>query len=153
MSSLEKHALLSKKIVTLVLLNALVLGTLIFFGFMRMSIGFVRDKPLAQICMVVGFLIVYSFIYITYLRGWLCNKTIPKFYKREIIPNRAENQQTAWDYVVFGAAALSLSLVPLAGYADRNSSSNSAGCGSGGCSSGDGGGCGGSGCGGCGGGD
>jgi hypothetical protein len=154
-NAFKKYVNKSKKFGKLFYFNFGVLGLLLMLGFIRLTTGLLRDKPVTQVLIAVVVLTIMMILYLNRLTKQMCTDTIPNLYKNEILPARQIEGNWQWNYFLFETAVLSTLFVPLIEYVDRNNNNNNnnnsgSSCGTS-CGSSCGSSC--SSCGGCGGGD
>ena len=136
MDALKKYFIKSKAFGRLFYLNFGVLALLLMLGFIRLSTGLIRDKPVTQIFFVLVFLIIIIIAYLWRLTKIFCSISIPELYKNEILPTRQDANDWEWRYFSIGPAVLAASFLPMVHYVDRNNrGSAGGGCGSSGGSS------------------
>ncbi|MBD3906710.1 DUF1399 domain-containing protein [Chryseobacterium sp. Ch-15] len=149
MEAIKKYFNRSKAFSNLFVLNIVVFLSLIMFGFLRITTGILRDKPILLISFAV---VILSFMMIGYLfrlTNLFSSKVLPDLYKTVILPKKNTNNNWQWSYFLMGSAVLTTSFVPLTAQSTYNGSSGGCGtssssdssCGGSSCSS----------CGGCGG--
>lgn len=149
MEAVKKYFNRSKAFSNLFVMNFVVFLSLIMFGFLRIVIGILREKPILLISFAV---IILSFMMIGYLlklTNLFSSKILPNLYKTAILPKKNTNNDWQWSYFLMGTAVLTTSFVPLtakstydgSGGGCGTSSSSDSSCGGSSCSS----------CGGCGG--
>ena len=151
MDALKKYFIKSKAFGRLFYLNFGVLAFLLMLGFIRLTTGLIRDKPVTQLFFVLFFLIIILIAYLWRLPKIFCSISLPDLYKYKILPTRQNANDWEWRYFSIGPAVLAASFLPMVSYTNKKDSATGAGgCGSSGGSS-----CGSScsSCGGCGGGD
>ena len=150
MDAFKKYFNKSKKFGNLFCLNFGILTILLMLGFVRLTSGILREKPVTQILIMTIILTIVIIAYLNRLTKLVCTQTIPDLYKTEILPTRQIENNWQWSYFLLGSAVFTTAFVPLVNYTDKNNSNGSncgtscgSSCGSS-CSSSDG-------CGGCGG--
>jgi hypothetical protein len=125
MNAFKKYFNKSRKFGKLFYLNFGILSILLMLGFIRLTTGILRDKPVTQIVITVVVLTVLIIVYLNRLIKLVCTDTIPNLYKNEILPTRQIDGNWQWSYFLLGTAALATSFVPLVNYVDKNNSSGS----------------------------
>lgn len=124
------------------------MSILISIGLSRLALGLSREKPVLYISFVMTALVLLSVFYLKRIKNYLFIKSIPDFYKNEIV-TEGHKRSWEWNYFVFGEVLFVTSFIPLIDFTDRKASNVGTGCGTS-CGSSCGSSCGG-GCGGCGG--
>jgi uncharacterized membrane protein YgcG len=135
MDAFKKYFIKSKVFGKLFYINFVVLALLITLGLVRYSTGLLRDRPVAQIFMVVAILTVLAIAYLCRLIGFVCVDTIPKLYQKEILPKKEIENSWQWQYFLMGSTVLTSSFVPLVNYTNKNENNSTGTCGSSGGSS------------------
>jgi hypothetical protein len=125
MDAFKKYFNKSKKFGNLFYLNFGVLTILLMFGFIRLSSGILREKPVTQILVVTIVLIIITIVFLNRLTKLVCTQTIPDLYKTEILPTRQIENNWQWSYFLLGSAVLTTAFVPLVNYIDKNNSNGS----------------------------
>lgn len=128
MDAFKKYFNKSKRFGNLFYLNFGVLTILLMFGFIRMTSGILRERPITQILIATIILTIIIIAYLKRLTNIVCTKTIPDLYKTEILPTRQIENNWQWSYFLLGSAVLTTAFVPLVNYIDKNNS-NSSSCG------------------------
>ncbi|WP_426474748.1 glycine-rich domain-containing protein [Chryseobacterium balustinum] len=149
MDEVKKYFIRSKVFSNLFVLNFAVFLSLIMFGFLRIVIGILRDKPVLLISFAVVIFIFMMIGYLLKLTNLFSSKILPDLYKTAILPKKNTDNDWQWSYFLLGTAVLTTSFVPLtakstydgSGGGCGTSSSSDSSCGGSSCSS----------CGGCGG--
>jgi hypothetical protein len=162
MDAFEKYLTKSKKFGSLFYTNFIIFSLLFLFSFTRIITGISRHKPVTLIVFATILLLVLASVILYRLLGRFLRETIPNMYKNDILTKNSIDENSQWNYFLFGKVALAFALAPLVINFENQqketggscSSSCSNGNGGSGCASSCGGGssCGSS-CGGCGGGD
>jgi len=145
MDAFKWHFSQSKQFARLFYLNFTVFAALIMFPLIRLTTGVVRDKPIFEIALLTGFLVIFMVKHLYVLNQQFCARTIPDLYKSAILPAIKDEQDWRWSYFLYGSAVLTATLVPLVSY-ERGRGGDGGGassCGSCGSSCGSCGGCGG----------
>jgi hypothetical protein len=125
MDAFKKYFNKSKKFGNLFYLNFGVLTILLMFGFIRLSSGILREKPVTQILVVTIILIIITIVFLNRLTKLVCTQTIPDLYKTEILPTRQIENNWQWSYFLLGSAVLTTAFVPLVNYKDKNNNNGS----------------------------
>jgi len=125
MDAFKKYFNKSKKFGNLFYLNFGVLTILLMFGFIRLSSGILREKPVTQILVVTIVLIIITIVFLNRLTKLVCTQTIPDLYKTEILPTRQIENNWQWSYFLLGSAVLTTAFVPLVNYIDKNNNNGS----------------------------
>jgi hypothetical protein len=125
MDAFKKYFNKSKKFGNLFYLNFGVLTILLMFGFIRLSSGILREKPVTQILVVTIILIIITIFFLNRLTKLVCTQTIPDLYKTEILPTRQIENNWQWSYFLLGSAVLTTAFVPLVNYIDKNNNNGS----------------------------
>jgi hypothetical protein len=125
MDAFKKYFNKSKKFGNLFYLNFGVLTILLMFGFIRLSSGILREKPVTQILVVTIILIIITIVFLNRLTKLVCTQTIPDLYKTEILPTRQIENNWQWSYFLLGSAVLTTAFVPLVNYIDKNNNNGS----------------------------
>jgi hypothetical protein len=154
-AALKRYILKSKKFSQLFFTNFIVLTLLFLLSFSRLVVGIMREVPsvyILFITLVFGILIAW---FLNRLCHQFTKRTLPNWYKFDLLPSRQLAQSPDWLYFLIGVSALAPPFQWIAGNIERTGvqmygdfSGGGASCGASGGSCG-GGGCGG-GCGGCG---
>lgn len=147
LDAFRKYFNKSRKFGFLFYTNFAVLAVLLLLSFTRVATGVLRDKPVSQIVLATVILAVITAAFLHRLTKQICTTTLPRLYKKDILPGRQTANNWQWTYFLSGPAVLAASFLPLTRIADSNNSSGSSDGSS--CSSGCGSSC--SSCGGCGG--
>lgn len=147
---IKDHIINSQKFQYLYWAAVICMSVILSIGVSRLVLGFSNGRPISYITVVVFGLIMGVIYYAKKIKFYLFNKSIPNFYKNEVL-NAEHKQEWEWNYFVLGNVLLLSSFVPLTNYTNRHNSGSGTSCGtSSGSSCGSS--CGGGGCGGCGGG-
>lgn len=109
--ALKKYHIKSKSFGNLFYLNFSILATLLLQGAVRLSTGILRNKPITIICITLIVLTILTAVYLWRLTKLFLTKTVPDFYRQEIIPSAEDDPQ--WRYFLMGTAALAVPFVPL----------------------------------------
>lgn len=125
MNAFKKYFNKSKKFGNLFYLNFGVLTILLMFGFIRLTSGILRDRPITQILIATIILTIIIITYLKRLTNIVCTQTIPDLYKTEILPTRQIENNWQWSYFLLGSAVLTTAFVPLVNYIDKNNSNGS----------------------------
>ena len=149
MDAVKKYFNRSKVFSNLFVLNFIVFLSLIMFGFLRITTGILREKPILQISFAVIILVFLMIGYLFRLTNLFSSKILPDLYRVKILPERNTSNDWQWSYFLLGTAVLTTSFVPLTNRTASDgsssvcgtSSSSDSSCGGSSCSS----------CGGCGG--
>ena len=128
MDAFKKYFNKSKRFGNLFYLNFGVLTILLMFGFIRMTSGILRERPITLILIATIILTIIIIAYLKRLTNIVCTKTIPDLYKTEILPTQQIENNWQWSYFLLGSAVLTTAFVPLVNYIDKNNS-NSSSCG------------------------
>jgi hypothetical protein len=130
-TAFKKYITKSKPFATLFYVNLGVLLLVLMIGFIRLTMGVLRDKP-TDVILVTLFLLTIVIIYhLRRLPKLICTRTLPGLYKKEILPVRQGEKNLQWDYFIFGATVLTASLAPLISHANAtNDASFYTSCGS-----------------------
>lgn len=129
-------------------INITVLFTLFFPGLVRLSTGISNNKPVVLLVIALSAYLVFIVWYLIRIRTLFSTKTLPEFYKNQLIPSQVSTSPQDWNYFLLGSAALVPFLIPIVDRRREYGSDSSSDGGSSGSS--DGSSCGSS-CGGCGG--
>ncbi|HMR90344.1 MAG TPA: hypothetical protein PKD51_19415, partial [Saprospiraceae bacterium] len=128
MNAFKKYFNKSKKFGNLFYLNFSILTILLLFGFIRLTTGILREKPVIQILIATIILTILIIAHLNRLTKLVCTHTIPDLYKTEILPTREIENNWQWSYFLFGSAVLTTAFIPLVEYIDKNrSNGNSCG--------------------------
>lgn len=124
---LPKAKYKSSEFTNLFYLNFGVLAFALSLGMVRLAMGLMRDKPVAQLVfflVIIGFVMMYRLWRLTTA---ITEQVIPKFYRAHIVPAQQKNTNPDWQYFLMGTAALTPVLLPIVRRhnADNNSSSDS----------------------------
>lgn len=155
----KKYFLQTQAFAKIFLFNLVILALIFWIGVLRFATGIVRERPVLFIGITLAVTLVVFTIFLVWSYNYFFKVTVPQFYKETILPGTDTLHNWQWQYFLHSAAAITplfLPLVTMAEIKQRDSSSDSGGCGGGSCGGGScgGGSCGGGGgCGGCGGGD
>ncbi|MCD1116606.1 glycine-rich domain-containing protein [Chryseobacterium turcicum] len=148
MEAVKKYFNRSRFFSNLFVLNLIVFLSLMMFGFLRITTGILREKPILQISFVVIILIFMMIGYLFRLTLLFGSKILPNLYKTVILPKKNTNNDWQWSYFLLGTAVLTTSFAPLTNQTTAitsdggcGTSSSDSSCGGSSCSS----------CGGCGG--
>lgn len=125
MDAFKKYFNKSKKFGNLFYLNFGVLTILLMFGFIRLTTGIFREKPVTQILIATIILTIIIIAYLKRLTQIVCTQTIPDLYKREILPTRQIEKNWQWSYFLLGSAVLTTAFVPLVNDIEKNNSNGS----------------------------
>ncbi|MCO5950817.1 hypothetical protein [Mucilaginibacter flavidus] len=151
MDGLNAYVCSSKQFIGLYITNFVLFAIVFALGGGRLITGVTRDRPVTLIAIVLVAFAIFAFIYLQRLTSAVGTITLPKFYYKNIVPQKSEDDWE-WHYFAIGSIAFAATFAPLASFADRGQSSGWGGGdsgSSGGSSCGSS--CGGSFCGGCGG--
>lgn len=137
MNALQKYLNKSSEFTNLFYINFGVLAFALSLGMVRLAMGLMRDKPVAQLVfflVIIGFVMMYRLWRLTTA---ITEQVIPKFYRAHIVPAQQKNTNPDWQYFLMGTAALTPVLLPMVRRhnADSNSSSDSSSSDSSGCGS------------------
>jgi uncharacterized protein (TIGR04222 family) len=146
MDAFNNYFTQSVPFIKLFIVNFSLLSVVFVLGAVRLITGIVRDRPVNLILMAVLVCLVIMAVYLKYLSVAIGITTLPRYYKKNILPEKPEISDWDWEYFLLGNAVFDFSFIPLAGYSGNVSVSGSDSGGSS-CSSG---GDSGSSCGGCG---
>jgi len=148
---IKKELVFSKNNMQLFITNYVFIIFFLAIGVSRLVIGIIREKAVLFLILLMAIVFYISFLFLKKTLYSIVQKTIPKHFKNEIIPNtKTEHTGWEWNYFLNGTALLSAAFIPIAN--TYTSSNYFSGCGSS-CGSGCGSSCGsscGGGCGGCG---
>ncbi len=156
MDGLNAYVCSSKQFIGLYITNFVLFAVVFALGGGRLITGATRDRPVTLIAIVLVAFAIFTFVYPQRLTSAIGTITLPKFYYKNIVPQKSEDDWE-WHYFAIGSIAFASTFAPLASFADRGQSSgwgggNSGSSGGSSCGSSCGGSsCGGSSCGGCGG--
>jgi hypothetical protein len=125
MDAFRKYFNKSKKFGNLFYLNFGILTILLMVGFIRLTSGVLREKPVTQILIATIILTIIIIAYINRLTKLVCTQTIPDLYKSEILPTRQIDDNWQWSYFLLGSAVLTTTFVPLVNYIDKNNNNGS----------------------------
>lgn len=125
MDAFRKYFNKSKKFGNLFYLNFGILTTLLMFGFIRLTSGVLREKPVTQILIATIILTIIIIAYLNRLTKLVCTQTIPELYKSEILPTRQIDDNWQWSYFLLGSAVLTTSFIPIVNYIEKNNNNGS----------------------------
>jgi len=149
MDAFQKYFVKSKAFGRVFYINFGVFAVLFLIGFVRLTTGLLRDKPVTQIAIAIIALVIVFIFLLNRLTRLVCTDIIPQQYRRELLPAGQMNH-SRWKYFLFGTAVLVPAFAPLTKPQQRYGDETDSGSNS--CGSSCGASCGSS-CGGCGGGD
>jgi hypothetical protein len=139
----------SAPFVKLFTINFTVLAFIFLIGAVRLVAGWMRDKPIIIIGVVMMVCIFLTVTYLHYLTVAIGTAVLPKFYLKNILPEKTIKNDWEWDYFLTGNDVFVASFIPIV--AAFTGSGGGGGDSGSSCGSGGGGGCGSGGsCGGCG---
>lgn len=148
---IKDHIINSQKFQYLYWFAVIYMSVILSIGVSRLLFGFSNGRPIFYIAVIMFGLIIGSIYYAKKIKFHFFSKSIPNFYKNEVL-NAEHKQQWEWNYFVLGKVLLLSSFIPLTNYTNRHNSGSGTSCGTS-CGSSCGSSCGGGGgCGGCGGG-
>ncbi len=146
MQAFLKYLDRSPKLAKIYKVNFIVLFILLMLGVIRIITGATRDKPVFEIALICGLLLLIIIFSLRLLLIKIPVRLLPVLYKKEILPKVKKDEKEKWKYFVKGFFAYNVIFITMM---NRNSGKTS--------DSGSGSSCGGSSCGssygGCGGGD
>lgn len=116
MDAFKKYFLKSKKFATLFLINFAVISSIIMVSFVRLSLGFIRGKPIGFIFALTAILCFLMYFFLNRLTLQVCKETIPNIYKYELLTEDQKNDDWQWSYFLIGTMALSSGLATLVNY-------------------------------------
>lgn len=125
MDAFRKYFNKSKKFGNLFYLNFGILTILLMVGFIRLTSGVLREKPVTQILIATIILTIIIIAYLNRLAKLVCTQTIPDLYKSEILLTKQIDDNWQWSYFLLGSAVLTTTFVPLVNYIDKNNNNGS----------------------------
>lgn len=127
MDAFKKYFIKSKAFGKLFCLNFILLNLLLMLGFVRLSLGFMRDKPIIFIAAIVIILVILIIVYLmVYLPNFICKHTIPDVYRNEILPVAENKNHWEWQYFLYDTEVIPDVFIPVMTYVHRSSATTSA---------------------------
>lgn len=132
MDGLKKYFVKSKAFNRLFLANFSILALLVMLGVIRLFTGLLRDKPVAQLSIVLIILGIVVIVFLWRLTHLMFTFAIPKLYKEKILPGLGGKKSWEWRYFLNHETALAASFIAIVNYTNRSGGASSCGtsCGS-----------------------
>ncbi len=116
MDAFRKYFLKSRKFAQLFFINFAFLSLLTMISFIRLSLGFIREKPISIIFIITAVLCFTMYQFLNRLSYKISTNIIPRMYKNDFINIDQKEGNQEWNYFLAGTYALSSGLATLINY-------------------------------------